>query len=180
MVAIPHNGQRPSSRVIWCLRLFCFLHILVLCCLFAQCLCCRECTKKGPATHLFCWDTKSGVSAVRWCSEKWTPWWYRCEWAQSLAVLLPVIRNKVNFEARKGIVTYLRWCCVSSSTQKITLWLCFFIQLPGNGVNGCQSVPGHSDGVRPWANVLSTVPNALWYQASSLCRNYSQGKGPLV
>lgn len=78
------------------------------------------------------------------CSEIQTPLWAQCP-----AVLLPVIRNKVNFEARKDIATYLRCCCDLSSTQKITLWLCFSIQLLGNGVNGCQPVPGHSDGAGP-------------------------------
>lgn len=64
--------------------------------------------------------------------------------------------------------------------KKIAPWLCFSIQLPGNGVNGCQPVPGHSDGAGPWENVLPSVPNALWNQASSLCGDYSQGKGTLV
>lgn len=68
VVAIPHNDEGPSSHVIWCLWLFCFLHVSVSCCLFAHVgcsLCQGECTKTGPAIHLFCWDSKRLVS-LQW------------------------------------------------------------------------------------------------------------------
>lgn len=52
----------------------------------------------------------------------------------------------------------------------------FTFQLLSNGTDGCQLVSGDSDGIRPRANVLSSIPNVVWHQAPSLCWNYSQGK----
>lgn len=49
-------------------------------------------------------------------------------------------------------------------------------RLSSDGADGCQPVPSYSNGFGPWANVLLALPNALWYQAPSLCRNNPQGK----
>ena len=51
-----------------------------------------------------------------------------------------------------------------------------FSQLPRDGADGCQLVPGDSDGARPRENVLPALPDAVWNQTSALSWHYSQGR----
>ena len=51
-----------------------------------------------------------------------------------------------------------------------------FSQVPSDGADGCQLVPGDSDGAGPRENVLPALPDVVWYQTSALSWHYSQGK----
>lgn len=48
-------------------------------------------------------------------------------------------------------------------------------QLPCDGADGRQLVPGDSDGAGPREDVLPALPDAVWHQASSLGRHHTQG-----
>lgn len=48
-------------------------------------------------------------------------------------------------------------------------------QLPCDGADGCQLVPGDSDGAGPRKDVLPALSDAVRHQTSALCRHHSQG-----
>ncbi|TKS85570.1 Mitogen-activated protein kinase 8B [Collichthys lucidus] len=50
----------------------------------------------------------------------------------------------------------------------------------GDGADGCQPVPGHSDGARPRETVLSALSDVVWYQTPPCCRYHSQSKDRLA
>jgi hypothetical protein len=36
------------------------------------------------------------------------------------------------------------------------------------GADGCKPLPGDTDGLGPWEDVIPFVPNAVWHQTSPL------------
>lgn len=84
--------------------------------------------------------------------------------------------------------------CFTSYVQLIKLyysllcmWLCaslsdlfFPCQILGDGADGRQPVPGHSDGAGPWEAVLFALSDVVWYQTPPCCRHHSQGKHQLT
>eukprot|EP00064_Thunnus_orientalis_P000523 superscaffoldBa00000026_g524 len=50
----------------------------------------------------------------------------------------------------------------------------------GDGADGCQPVPGHSDGAGSREAVLSALSDVVWYQTPPRCRHHSQGKHQLT
>lgn len=52
-------------------------------------------------------------------------------------------------------------------------------QIFGDGADGCQPVPGHSDGAGPREAVLPALPDVVWYQTPPCCWHHSQGKRQL-
>ncbi len=53
-------------------------------------------------------------------------------------------------------------------------------QILGDGADGRQPVPGHSDGAGPREAVLSALSNVVWHQTPPCCRHHSQGRHQLA
>ena len=58
------------------------------------------------------------------------------------------------------------------------VWICM-LQVPCNGADGCQPVPGNTDGSGSRADVVPALPDALWHQASPLGWNHPQSTFPM-
>lgn len=49
-------------------------------------------------------------------------------------------------------------------------------QVFGHGTNGCQPVPGDTNGAGPRTNVILTLPDVVWHQTPAFRWDHSQGE----
>lgn len=54
-----------------------------------------------------------------------------------------------------------------------------FCQILGDGADGCQPVPGHSNGAGSREAVLSALSDVVWYQTPPRSWDHSQGEQQL-
>lgn len=69
---------------------------------------------------------------------------------------------------------------ISSSWMSVWVLLFLFCQVFSDGADGCQPVPGHSDGAGPREAFLSPLSDAVWYKTPPCCGHHSQGKHQLA
>ena len=65
--------------------------------------------------------------------------------------------------------------CLLFMPNLISFHSCILFKVSGDGVDGCQPLPGDPHGPGPWEDVLSALPDPLWHQAPALCWHYPQG-----
>ncbi len=63
--------------------------------------------------------------------------------------------------------------CVS---EGIILPSAVSLQVSSDGADGCQPLPGHSDGAGPREAVLPALPDAVRNQTPACCRHHTQGE----
>lgn len=79
-----------------------------------------------------------------------------------------VFRADTQGQVSESIKNYDRkhWC----------LW--FPLQVSCDGADGCQPLPGDSDGAGPREAFLPALPDAVWNQTPTRSRHHTQGEAP--